>query len=302
MSKNTHYNFRLPKLSSNLNKEDLAYHHLSARKDRKGKYSQTESYVNNCKPVMNDVADKRYKVNKTNLKPQPNFLVTMFVEKQIPPEILQKHSKAYKAQNQRRSQLQQAQLHEQLSKLKKSKTKTIAPTQSRIILEETIRAIQNNQKVVEDEKREEVEYSTTKQIHVANKSQFKQTMRLVNKFYGAPQPNRRRGSINLNKLKSTDISTIERLSDNQAAHFDLDQTYGEYLNKLLNSHRNDPFYDRKLEAFKKIQNQKTQAKKYQELMLRRLSNNSMWVDKDQISYSEALIDDNIEQLRSELNN
>lgn len=35
-NKNKYYNFRLPKLSLNLHKENLAYHQLSARVDRKG--------------------------------------------------------------------------------------------------------------------------------------------------------------------------------------------------------------------------------------------------------------------------
>jgi hypothetical protein len=61
---------------------------------------------------MNDGADKNYQIDFRNLRPQPNFLETMFMEKRVPEEVLNQKSKAIKEMTKRQSRFHQAQLQD----------------------------------------------------------------------------------------------------------------------------------------------------------------------------------------------
>jgi len=67
--------------------------------------------------------------------------------------------------------------------------------------------------------------------------------------YTAPSLSRK-GTINLNNLSKAPAATVERLTGEGGEMFDLERAYGERLNRLLTSFRNDPFYEAKLRKHK----------------------------------------------------
>jgi hypothetical protein len=87
-------------------------------------------------------------------------------------------------------------------------------------------------------------------------------MQIMDEFYGkggeSVSPSLgRRGTINLSKLSKAPMQTVDRLTGGDGEIFDLEKAYGERLNRLLTSFRNDPFYERKLRAHHRSKSNKS---------------------------------------------
>ena len=128
-------------------------------------------------------------------------------------------------------------------------------------------------------------------------------------FYGKGGSNKspslgRRNTINLQKLSKAPMQTVDRLTGEGGEIFDLEKAYGERLNRLLTSFRNDPFYERKLRAHYRTKYNKTAAQKYMDLVNRKMSRTLNLADaldpEDEESFTNQVVDQNLSALKKEI--
>ena len=85
--------------------------------------------------------------------------------------------------------------------------------------------------------------------------------------------------------------------------FDFKKAYGERLNRLLTSYRNDPFYEAKHRAYQRFKGNKTAAQKYQEMVQRkmRFHNSTEPLDpEDKGSYTNQVVAKNLEKIKNQI--
>ena len=112
----------------------------------------------------------------------------------------------------------------------------------------------------------------------------------------------RRGNvINMHKINKFGMGAVDRLAGEGGEQFDLDKAYGEQINRLLTSFRNDRFYEAKLRAHRANANNKTEIQKYMELINRKMQSNfAQAFGLETKPYTEKLIDGNLADLKGQI--
>lgn len=152
----------------------------------------------------------------------------------------------------------------------------------------------------------DVKISPTEIVHVAGKAHVKELLHIIDDFYGkgGETPSLgRRGTINLEKLSKAPVQTVDRLTGEGGEMFDLEKAYGERLNRLLTSYRNDPFYEGKHRAYQRFKGNKTAAQKYNDLVQRKMKthNASAPLDaEDEGSYTNQVVASNLEKIKKQI--
>lgn len=106
----------------------------------------------------------------------------------------------------------------------------------------------------------DVKFSTTEIVHVAGNAHVKEILQVIDDFYGKGGQEPSLGvkkTINLENLSKAPVQTVDRLTGEGGEMFDLEKAYGERLNRLLTSFRNDPFYEAKHRAYQRFKGNKT---------------------------------------------
>ena len=85
------------------------------------------------------------------------------------------------------------------------------------------------------------------------------------------------------------------MGEGSGDQIDLDKAFGEYINKLLLSHRNDEFFEAKLKAHR--QNKAIREAEKEPLQRKK---NRDYFNQDGITYTEQVIDQNLNNLRNKI--
>ena len=152
----------------------------------------------------------------------------------------------------------------------------------------------------------DVKISPTEFVHVAGNAQVREVLSIIDDFYGKGGEIPTHGSkkaINLENLSKAPLQTVDRLTGEGGEVFDLEKAYGERLNRLLTSYRNDPFFEGKHRAYQRFKGNKTAAQKYNDLVQRKmkLHNASAPLDaEDKGSYTNQVVASNLEKIKNQI--
>ena len=144
---------------------------------------------------------------------------------------------------------------------------------------------------------------TTEFCHVANKEQFQTLLKMMDEFYFGDALDQPKGKpvVNMNNIKKFGMDAVERLAGEGGEQFDADKMIGEQLNRVLNSYRNDKFYEAKMRADQRARSNNNEQERYMDRIQRNLARayNKEVVDVRK-QYAARMIDANLSTLKDRI--